>query len=224
MTRVKVPVRHQYLCELLICDRDTFAMLPRLLLQMLLILSFGSGGALCLSLTQRPFTTRASVTMRADFSGQWAMDLAASEPLGPVLRAIGLGRVAAALISRLGVRQVITQDSSECVITVQTALSSEDLQLRFDGSAVPLQGVKGGKTLTCSRWLDDERLETRQLLKRDSTLSPSDPDAETFITVRFLADGGQSLVESVSLSNAEARSNRILRRVHVLRDYRSLIR
>ena len=54
-------------------------------------------------------------------------------------------------------------------------------------------GITGGETAHVSKWLDDDRLETRQALDADSS------DADCFVTVRSLRDGGGTLVEAVSV-------------------------
>merc|ERR1711920_862545 len=59
---------------------------------------------------------RTCMCARTDFSGQWEMDLSQSDPLGPVLRELGINRVVAALIARLSVTQVISQDRDSLLV------------------------------------------------------------------------------------------------------------
>ena len=135
----------------------------------------------------------------ATFEGQWQMDLKASDRLGPLLRELGLNRVLAAVITRLPVRQSIAQDADAVSIRVQTRVSDEAFQLRLDGAVSPIPGVTGGRTAAVSRWLDGARLETRQLLDDRAAGRPDDPDADVFVTVRSLQDGGDTLLEDCSV-------------------------
>ena len=91
-----------------------------------------------------------------------------------------------------------------------------------DGSITRAKGVTGEESECVSRWLDDERLETRQALLRDDGGSgggrPDDANADVFVTVRSLADGGASLLEDCSVVRGGvvvegAAARRILRRI-----------
>ena len=62
--------------------------------------------------------------MVADFSGEWEMDLDSSDSLGPLLRALGLNRLLAAVITRLAAKQSISQSSDMLTVEVTTRLSS----------------------------------------------------------------------------------------------------
>ena len=153
-----------------------------------------------------------------DFSGSWEMDLSASDKLSPVLREMKLNRVLAALVSRLAVRQTIRQDADAVLVTVQTALSTDELELRWDGQLTQLPGLTGGRTAAASRWLDDGRLETRQHLDTDAPGRPDAPEADAFETIRSLHDGGQTLWEEVCVRRGGApvpgaAARRVLRRV-----------
>ena len=164
--------------------------------------------------------TRLNAASSADFSGEWEMDLKSSDPLGPVLRELGLNRLLAAVVSRLGVRQSIVMGSDagdagpDVVISVKTALGTDELDLRADGTATMLPGLTGSSCPAVSQWLDG-RLETRQSL---GDTAPVDPEADLFVTIRSLEDGGSSLCESVSIVRrgqpvAGVNARRILRRV-----------
>ena len=114
------------------------------------------------------------------------MDLGASDALGPVLREMELNRVLAALVSRLSVSQTIRQDADKVCVTVKTRLSTDEIELRLDGTLTKLPGLSGGLVDAASCWLDDARLETRQHLIADASGRPDAPDADAFITVRSL--------------------------------------
>jgi hypothetical protein len=153
--------------------------------------------------------------MAADFSGSWQMDLKASDRLGPLLKDLGVPGVLAAVISRLAVKQEIEQDQECVAVTVSTAVSTDLLPLRLDGSEVMLKGISGGSTLAVTRWLDtaETRLETRQCVRASD--QPNDPGADVFVTVRSLQEG--ALVEESSVFRAgtaepSATARRILRR------------
>ena len=94
------------------------------------------------------------------------MDLAASDALGPLLRDLGVNRILAALISRVSVEQTITQDETAVQIAVKTKLSTDALELRFDGTPTLLSALTGGKTPAVSRG-SGHSLETRQSLTVD---------------------------------------------------------
>jgi len=104
-------------------------------------------------------------------------------------------------------------------IEVKTPLSTETLELNLDGSEALLPGVTGGRTRASTRWLDRERLETRQCVDQSGRLD--DPDARLFVTTRSLFDAGAGLLEDcavVARSSGEvmkprATAKRILRRV-----------
>ena len=123
------------------------------------------------------------------------MDLKASDHLGPLLRELGLNRVLAAVITRLSVQQTITQGADAVSIEVTTRVSNEAFQLKFDGTVTQIPGITGGRTAAVSRWRDDARLETRQLLDEKAGGRPDDPQADVFVTLRTLQDGGNTLVE-----------------------------
>ena len=154
----------------------------------------------------------------ANFAGEWEMDLKASSALGPALRELGLNRFAAALITRLGVSQTVTQDGAAVTVFVKTSVSSSTLVLTLDGSSTMAPGVTGGESACVSRWLDDERLETRQSVAGEGeTLPPSAADADVFVTIRSLREGGNVLVEDVSVVRGGktvdgTRAERLLRR------------
>jgi hypothetical protein len=157
--------------------------------------------------------------MTADFSGEWRMDLEASDDLGAVLRELGVNALLAAVIKRLAVTQSIKQDDHEIAIQVKTMLGTDALQLQLDGSEGLLPGIKGGKTKAASAWVDEQqsRLETRQCVDPQAP-GLDDPEATLFITTRSLLDDGASLMEhcavvksGVPVETAVAR--RILRRV-----------
>ena len=131
--------------------------------------------------------SRAAVSASAaDFAGSWQMDLGASDALGPVLREMQLNRVLAALVSRLSVSQTIRQDTDKVRVTVKTRLSTDEIELRLDGTLTKLPGLSGGLVDAASRWLDDARLETRQHLIADASGRPDAPGADAFVTVRSL--------------------------------------
>lgn len=140
------------------------------------------------------------------------MDLVKSEPLGPVLRSLGLNRVLAAVISRLSVSQSITQDDSFVRIAVSTAVSTSQLNLRLDGALSPLPGLAGEDCDAASSWsADGQKLETRQKLTPTSAANLSD---EAFVTVRSLQPGGE-LWEEVTVvrgGSETASARRVLRR------------
>lgn len=161
---------------------------------------------------QRPCQCRG--VMVTDFSGEWQMDLASSEKLGPVLRELGVPRVLAAVVTRLGVRQDIAQSDTAVTITCTTALSTDTLELQVDGSASTLPGIVGGATAAVTRWRDESRLETRQCLTADESAAALDTDY--FVTTRFLEDG--MLIEDCAIVRAGravqgATAQRRLRRV-----------
>ena len=141
------------------------------------------------------------------------MDLEKSEPLGPVLRSLGLNRVLAALVSRLSVSQSITQDGAFVRVAVRTKLSTSQLNLRLDGAMTPLPGLAGEDCDASSRWSDDlETLETRQRLTPTSSADLAD---EAFVTVRSLRPGGDELLEEVTVVRdgaTAASARRVLRR------------
>lgn len=135
-----------------------------------------------------------------DFSGEWEMDMKSSEPLGPVLRELGVPRLPAAVVARLAVRQSIHQNASHVSIHVNTVLSRSILNLLLDGSESLLPGLDGGPTAAVSRWLDDERLETRQLIGDGNLL---DPHSTTFVTTRSLPHrNGSTLLEACTVIRA----------------------
>jgi len=143
------------------------------------------------------------------------MDLKASDSLSPVLRELGVPRVLAAIVTRLGVQQEISQDDRAVTVNVKTSVSTETLELLLDGTEGLLPGITGGRTLASSTWLDDEHLETRQCVSEDGRLD--DPYAKLFITTRSLFDGGEALLEhcAVTLEGSKgvgATARRILRR------------
>ena len=140
----------------------------------------------------------AVIAAKADFSGEWEMDLGASDALGPTLRTLGINRVLAALIARLSVKQSITQDDDALRIMVKTSISESEIALRFDGTTTRTPGIGGGMTATVSRWLDDEQLETRQALSEDDG-PPDEATGDAFVTVRSLLEGGSMLQEDVTV-------------------------
>jgi len=159
------------------------------------------------------FTRCSPACARADFSGQWQMDLAGSDAIGPVLRELGINRVLAALVGRLSVRQEISQDDTCVSVSVRTAVSESAIDLQFDGSLTQTPGLSGGMSATVSRWLDEERLETRQRLD-DAMVQPDD---DCFLTVRSLRTDNVLQEEVAVLRNGKpvpgASATRVLRRV-----------
>merc|ERR1711879_977370 len=154
------------------------------------------------------------VTAKVDFTGEWEMDLSASDPLGPTLRELGVNRVLAAVVARLSVSQSITQDDDSLCVTVKTRVSESEIKLRFDGSLTSTPGISGGMVDTVSRWLDEGRLETRQAL---DDAAPDDATGNAFVTVRSLVEGGTVLQEACSVVKegkpiAGAFAKRLLRR------------
>lgn len=150
------------------------------------------------------------------------MDLGASDALGPLLRVVGLNKVLAAVVARLSVRQSITCDDRALSVVVSTRLSEDTLKLAFDGSVTIVPGITGGRAAATSRWLDDDRLETRQSLKTaENDVAAAECatklNEEAFVTVRSLRDGGRTLVETCSVVQGgvalkQPRVERVLRR------------
>ena len=151
--------------------------------------------------------------------GEWEMDLTTSEPLGPLLRELGLNRVLAAVVARVSVKQTISVSDKALNVVVKTALSEDTLMLPFDGSCVSVPGITGGQSAAVSRWLDEDRTqyETRQSLNADDD-DAAKLETDAFVTVRSLREGGAVLVESCSLLRdgvelAQPRCERVLRRL-----------
>jgi len=133
------------------------------------------------------------MSMAVDFSGQWSMDLKASDPLRPTLKALGVPSLLAAVIERLRVEQTVVQDDSMVRVTVKTPLATDVVELRPDSTPTKVRGVTGGEVDAVTRWLDGGRLETRQSLDAAADCSPDDPRASCFVTVRSLhGDGGDA--------------------------------
>ena len=153
---------------------------------------------------------------RADFSGRWEMDLVASDKLGAILRELGLNPVLASVVTRLPVKETISQQGDAVVVRVTTRISESVLELR-PGELTYMPGIAGGTAAAISTWLDEARLKTVQAL--DGTCcQPDEPSADTFVTVRSLRDGRSSLVEECSVLRGGVlvpgcSARRILRRV-----------
>ena len=67
----------------------------------------------------------------SDFSGEWRMDLEASDPLRPTLKAVGIPSLLARVVERLSVEQTVTQDDQAVRVTVKTPLATDQLELRL---------------------------------------------------------------------------------------------
>ena len=168
----------------------------------------------------RPAAAARVATVRADggladFSGSWEMDLRASDSLGPVLRELKLNSVVAAIVTRLPVRESITQQGDAVTVHVKTRISESVLEL-LPGTVIAMPGISGGTTNAISTWLDSSRLQTVQALEDSPSVRPDEPSADTFVTVRSLADGGASLFEDVTVRRGGKpvqSARRILRRV-----------
>ena len=162
------------------------------------------------------------MALAEEISGEWEMDLSASDNISPLLRELGLNAILSAVVARLSVRQSISVSTDAINIHVKTRVSKDTLVLPLDGTPVAVPGLSGGQAAAVSGWLDDECTQfcTRQSLcqVQDSNVAAAAADLakEAFVTLRFLR--GATLIESNTIVRggvelAEPRAERVLRRV-----------
>ena len=99
-----------------------------------------------------------------DFSGKWKMDLDSSDKLTPLLKELGVPRILAPIMERLGVRQEI--DGKDLHFRVITRLKTDDFRLSVDTST-ECPSPTGGLTKATSRWVEvtnEEKNESNQFI------------------------------------------------------------
>lgn len=158
-------------------------------------------------------------TQTADFSGNWVMDLSASDRLDDVLIPFGMPWLGCKLINNLGIKQHITHDTDRLRIAITTSVRSQVLTLQIQGAATHgAYGPLGVEVPTRTMWIPDGRLLTIQ------DCFDADGSHLQFCTERSLqklhvkANGEEVLLERVYIGpahdfdSASARAVRVLRR------------
>jgi hypothetical protein len=145
-----------------------------------------------------------------DFSGTFALDLAASDSLDALLKAQGASWLERQAAARASVTQVVRHRGDSLAITVKSSLGTRTNQVRIGGGWETKQGERG-QARTRTDWAaDGQSLVTRTEL-------PQKKGPPVVLTVRrSLADGGRTTVQLLELraqDGARYRARRILRRV-----------
>ena len=94
-------------------------------------------------------------TVPAVLNGAWQLDAKASDPLDPILKALGYGWFARRIMRALAVKQKIRATSKGVAVRVMTRFSDDTIVLPFNNVWAPGRTLDGGETKRRSRWAKD---------------------------------------------------------------------
>jgi hypothetical protein len=145
-----------------------------------------------------------------DFSGQWQLNVEASEPLDEIMKAIGVSIIERTLVNNTVVTHIIRQTADELTIEVKTAFFSRTDHLPLNGEPAQTADPTGRPVESTSVWSDDgTQLITKVWVPRDR---------QRFTMTRSL-DAGQDamevLIEFFPKEGKSLTSRRVYRRVEV---------
>ena len=144
-----------------------------------------------------------------DFSGQWQLDVKASDSMDPILEAVGLSFLERALFNNSVVTHIITQTAERFTIEVKTAFFSRTDNLPLNGEPTPTVDPAGRPVESTSVWSDD----ARQLITRIRVT----PDQQEFTMTRSLDEGQDTmevLIEFFPKEGKSLTSRRVYRRIN----------
>lgn len=128
-------------------------------------------------------------TWAADFSGTWVLDLGASDSIGPLLEAQGVGYLKRKIAGSMVVTHTITQEGDVVTIATDSALKSATTVLRVDGEIREVQGDRHPQRVR-HYWQGDE-LVTSSILTM--------PDGQATLTAhRCLSEDGQTFIQRIA--------------------------
>jgi len=151
-----------------------------------------------------------SASPAVDFSGQWQLNVEASEPLDEIMKAIGVSIIERTLVNNTVVTHIIHQTADELTIEVKTAFFGRTDHLPLNGEPAQTADPRGRPVESTSAWSDDgTQLITKVWVPRDR---------QRFTMTRSL-DAGQDamevLIEFFSKEGKSLTSRRVYRRVEV---------
>ena len=91
----------------------------------------------------------------AVLNGAWQLDAKASEPLDPILKALGYGWLARRIMRALAVKQKIRTTAKGVAVRVMTRFSDDTIVMPFNNVWAPGRTLDGGETQRRSRWAKD---------------------------------------------------------------------
>jgi hypothetical protein len=100
-------------------------------------------------------TDEATNVSHPDFRGDWQIDLQASEPVAPILRAKGKSALEINLASKVSSTQVIRGDQRRLTIVVKTFLFEQKEELLLDGTPTRVKPLDGPEAEAVTRWSED---------------------------------------------------------------------
>jgi hypothetical protein len=146
---------------------------------------------------------------QVDFSGQWVLDVKASDSIDAMLTAIGLSIIERALVNNTTVTHIIHQTADEFTIEVKTAFFSRTDHLPLNGDPAQTTDPSGRPVESVTAWNDDaRRLITKIWVPRDK---------QRFTMTRSLDEGHDTmevLIEFFPKEGKSMTSRRVYRRVN----------
>lgn len=145
-----------------------------------------------------------------DFTGTWVLDLEASEPLEPLLRAQNRSWAERKLADSLTITQVIKQSDGKMVIDISSAVNQRQDVLIIDGSRQEQQTERAGTVYTTTKWSEDGQ----QVITVTEMVLDGGVKAD-MITTRGLAPDGQTthlLLELKFEDGRHLKAKRVLRK------------
>jgi hypothetical protein len=121
--------------------------------------------------------------------GTWLYDAAASDPLEPLLQAMGFSTLERVIARRIAVTHVVDDLGDRVRVHIKTALKSVDRTVPLDGVAREEDGGNGEPALVAYRRADDGAIVA------DSRARGRDGVAIHLVTRRLVLPDGTMLVE-----------------------------
>jgi hypothetical protein len=151
-----------------------------------------------------------SATPQVDFSGQWQLNVEASDSLDEIMKAIGVSFIQRGLVNNTVITHTIQQTADELTIEVKTTFFSRTDRLPLHGEPAQTTDPSGRPVESTSAWSDDGRqLITKIWVPRDQ---------QRFTMTRSLDEGQDAMevwIEFFPKAGKSLTSRRVYRRVEV---------
>ena len=149
-------------------------------------------------------------TPQVDFSGQWQLDLKASDSLDEILKAIGTSVVERMILDNAPITQVVTQTDSVITIDITSGPYHRTDVLWLDGRQTKSEDPSGRPVISVSTW-NDEGTAVVTKVWQESQL-----DFPPWVMTRTLTDDGRTTYvvnEYAPVDGAPLASRRVYRRI-----------
>jgi hypothetical protein len=151
-----------------------------------------------------PVPTEAGV-LHPNFSGDWKIDLEASESMTPILKLKGRSTLECVVLAKVPMTHVIRGDYRRYTIVIQTPVRDQSAEVYTDGRPIKALDPEGKETVAVTRWSEDG-----QSLVTTSTDTLNGQPAQMKMT-RSLAPDGRTMYVDLEFTCAQTSPIRVRR-------------